>query len=167
MSVCPSVGEFLKEGESDLGRIWLALAEFIPVESESVVVFLTSLPTTPFPADRTRCRVLTVLLLAKWTAEDVGSRWFGVSSFVVIISHVVRKPNKTPISCRFFVGFLVIMCSAIWSASYKRAKEIEHRSYSFWLPRLISDKHHPTVGTQDSSLPLSPDSTNNPLLPGS
>ena len=70
-----------------------------------------------------------MLLQAEWTAEDVGLRWFGVSSFVVIISHVVRKPKETPISDRVFDGFLVIMCSAIWSASYKRAKKIEHPSY--------------------------------------
>ena len=56
MSVCPSVGAFLKDGESDLGQIWLAHAEFIPVESETVAVFLTSPTTTPFPADRTRFR---------------------------------------------------------------------------------------------------------------
>ena len=54
--MCPSVLAFLKDGESDLGRIWLAHAEFIRVESETVVVFLTSPTTTPFPADRTRFR---------------------------------------------------------------------------------------------------------------
>ena len=56
LSVCLSVGAFLKDGESDLGRIWLAHAEFINVESETVVAFLTSLTPTPFPADRTRFR---------------------------------------------------------------------------------------------------------------
>ena len=45
LSVCPSVGAFLKNGESDLSRIWLARAEFISVERETVVVFLTSLTT--------------------------------------------------------------------------------------------------------------------------
>ena len=52
--MCPSVGAFLKNGESDLSRIWLAHAEFIRVESENVVAFLTSPTTTRFPADRTR-----------------------------------------------------------------------------------------------------------------
>ena len=56
VSVCPSVRAFLKDGESNLGRIWLAYAEFIRVESETVVVFLTSPTTTPFPADRARFR---------------------------------------------------------------------------------------------------------------
>ena len=56
MSVWPSVGAFLKDGESDLGRIWLAHAEFILVESETVVVFLTSPTTTSFSADYTRFR---------------------------------------------------------------------------------------------------------------
>ena len=56
MSVCPSGGAFLKNRESDLGRIWLAHAEFIGVESETVVVFLTSPTKTPFAADRTRFR---------------------------------------------------------------------------------------------------------------
>ena len=45
LSVCTSVRAFLKNGESDLSRIWLAHAEFINLESETVVVFLTS-PTT-------------------------------------------------------------------------------------------------------------------------
>ena len=56
LSVCPSVKAFLKNGESDLSRICLAHAQFIGVESETVVVFLTSPTTTPFPADRTRFR---------------------------------------------------------------------------------------------------------------
>ncbi len=56
MSVCPSARAFLKDGESDLGRNRLAHAEFIRVESETVVVFLTSSTTTPFPADRARFR---------------------------------------------------------------------------------------------------------------
>ena len=49
LSACLSVGAFLKDGESDLDRIWLAHAEFINVESETVVAFLTSPTPTPFP----------------------------------------------------------------------------------------------------------------------
>ena len=52
--MCPSVRAFLKNGESDLGRIWLAHAAFICVKSETVVVFLTSSTTTPFRGDGTR-----------------------------------------------------------------------------------------------------------------
>ena len=50
-----SVRAFLKDGESDLGSIWLAHAEFINFESETVIVILTFL-TTRFSADRTRFR---------------------------------------------------------------------------------------------------------------
>ena len=56
MSVCPYVRASLEDGESDLGRISLAHAEFIQVESQTAVVFLTSPTTTPFPADRARFR---------------------------------------------------------------------------------------------------------------
>ncbi len=51
LSVCPYVRASLEDGESDLGRISLAHAEFIRVESQTAVVFLTSPTTTPFPAD--------------------------------------------------------------------------------------------------------------------
>ena len=56
LSVCPYVRASLEDGESDLGRISLAHAEFIQVESQAAVVFLTSPTTTPFPADRARFR---------------------------------------------------------------------------------------------------------------
>ena len=52
MYVCPYVRASLEDGESDLGRISLAHAEFIQVKSQTAVVFLTSPTTTPFPADR-------------------------------------------------------------------------------------------------------------------
>ena len=56
LSVCPYVRASLEDGESDLGRISLAHAEFIQVESQTAVVFLTSPTTKPFPADRARFR---------------------------------------------------------------------------------------------------------------
>ena len=56
LSVCPYVRASLEDGGSDLGRIWLAHAEFINLESETVIIFLTSPTTTPFPADRARFR---------------------------------------------------------------------------------------------------------------
>ena len=56
LSVCPYVRASLEDGQSDLGRISLAHAEFIQVESQTAVVFLTSPTTTPFPADRARFR---------------------------------------------------------------------------------------------------------------
>ena len=57
LSVCPYVRASLEDGESDLGRISLAHAKFIQVESQTAVVFLTSPTTTPFPADRARFRL--------------------------------------------------------------------------------------------------------------
>ena len=56
LSVCPYVRASLEDGESDFDRISLAHAEFIQVESQTAVVFLTSPTTTPFPADRARFR---------------------------------------------------------------------------------------------------------------
>ena len=56
LSVCPYVRASLEDGDSDLGRISLAHAEFIEVESQTAVVFLTSPTTTSFPADRARFR---------------------------------------------------------------------------------------------------------------
>ena len=58
MSVCVSVRTSVSQRrESDLGRIWLAHAEFINLESETVIVFLTSPTMTSFPADRARARI--------------------------------------------------------------------------------------------------------------
>ena len=61
LSVCSSVRAFLKIGESDLGRIWLAQAESIRVESETVVVFLTSPTTTPIALASARARISAII----------------------------------------------------------------------------------------------------------